>query len=139
MLTTAAMVRTGKVYGNLMVDVQRNSAKLRDRGRRIVVNRAAVADDYIAQAVLSQELAHYVLAHDAPLPGDSAEEMRHAYQERELDANAKSVEILERVGGLSEERALKTVYAYLLGVHWALERYPRLNLSGHKLPSNGTP
>ena len=59
---------------------------------------------------------------------------RRAYQERELDANAKSVEILERVGGLSEERALKTVYAYLLGVHWALERYPRLNLSGHKPP-----
>jgi len=34
-----------------------------DQGRRIVVNRAAVADDYIAQAVLSQELAHYVLGH----------------------------------------------------------------------------
>src|SRR5438874_12595892 len=36
MLTTAAMVRTGKVYGNLMVDVQSTSDKLRDRGRRIV-------------------------------------------------------------------------------------------------------
>ena len=33
-----------------------------------------------------------------------------------------------------KERALKTMYAYLLGVHWALERYPRLNLSGHKPP-----
>jgi hypothetical protein len=85
-------------------------------------------------AIVAHELAHYVLAHDAPLPGDSAEEMRRAYQEREMDANAKSVEILERVGGMSEERALKTVYAYLLGVHWALERYPRLNLSGHKPP-----
>jgi N-acetylmuramic acid 6-phosphate etherase len=36
MLTTAAMIRTGKTYGNLMVDVQSNSAKLRDRARRIV-------------------------------------------------------------------------------------------------------
>ena len=36
MLTTAAMIRMGKTYGNLMVDVQSNSAKLRDRGRRIV-------------------------------------------------------------------------------------------------------
>ena len=36
MLTTAAMVRIGKTYGNLMVDVQINSEKLRDRGRRIV-------------------------------------------------------------------------------------------------------
>jgi len=85
-------------------------------------------------AIVAHELAHYVLGHDAPLPGDTTDERRRAYQERELDANAKSVEILARVGGMSEERALKTVYAYLLGVHWALERYPRLNLSGHKPP-----
>jgi len=37
MLTTAAMIRTGKTYGNLMVDVQMGSEKLRDRARRIVV------------------------------------------------------------------------------------------------------
>ena len=36
MLTTAAMVRAGKTYGNLMVDVKSNSEKLRDRARRIV-------------------------------------------------------------------------------------------------------
>jgi N-acetylmuramic acid 6-phosphate etherase len=36
LLTTSAMIRTGKTYGNLMVDVQANSAKLRDRGTRIV-------------------------------------------------------------------------------------------------------
>jgi N-acetylmuramic acid 6-phosphate etherase len=36
MMTTAAMVLTGKTYGNLMVDVQINSDKLRDRARRIV-------------------------------------------------------------------------------------------------------
>ncbi|HEX7086240.1 MAG TPA: N-acetylmuramic acid 6-phosphate etherase [Vicinamibacterales bacterium] len=36
MLTTAAMVRTGKTYGNLMVDVRSSSAKLKDRARRIV-------------------------------------------------------------------------------------------------------
>src|SRR6185503_3274170 len=37
----------------------------RDAGRpgSIVVNHAAMADDFIAQAVLSQELAHYVLGH----------------------------------------------------------------------------
>jgi N-acetylmuramic acid 6-phosphate etherase len=35
-LTTSAMIRIGKTYGNLMVDVQANSAKLRDRGTRIV-------------------------------------------------------------------------------------------------------
>jgi N-acetylmuramic acid 6-phosphate etherase len=36
MLTTAAMVRIGKTYGNLMVDVQMGSEKLRDRARRII-------------------------------------------------------------------------------------------------------
>jgi N-acetylmuramic acid 6-phosphate etherase len=35
-LTTAAMVRTGKTYGNLMVDVRSGSEKLKDRARRIV-------------------------------------------------------------------------------------------------------
>ena len=36
MLTTAAMIRTGKTYGNLMVDVQVGSEKLKDRARRII-------------------------------------------------------------------------------------------------------
>jgi N-acetylmuramic acid 6-phosphate etherase len=36
MLTTAAMVRIGKTYGNLMVDVQMGSEKLKDRARRII-------------------------------------------------------------------------------------------------------
>jgi N-acetylmuramic acid 6-phosphate etherase len=36
MLTTTAMVRAGKTYGNLMVDVKSNSDKLRDRARRII-------------------------------------------------------------------------------------------------------
>lgn len=36
MLSTAAMVRIGKTYGNLMVDVQSTSEKLKDRAKRIV-------------------------------------------------------------------------------------------------------
>jgi len=36
MLTTAAMSRIGKTYGNLMVDVQMGSEKLKDRARRII-------------------------------------------------------------------------------------------------------
>jgi N-acetylmuramic acid 6-phosphate etherase len=47
MLTTAAMVLIGKTYGNLMVDVQITSDKLRDRARRIVqmVTGLAQADE----------------------------------------------------------------------------------------------
>jgi len=36
MLTTISMIRIGKTYGNLMVDVQTGSEKLKDRARRIV-------------------------------------------------------------------------------------------------------
>jgi N-acetylmuramic acid 6-phosphate etherase len=36
MLTTLAMIRVGKTYGNLMVDVLTGSEKLKDRARRIV-------------------------------------------------------------------------------------------------------
>jgi N-acetylmuramic acid 6-phosphate etherase len=35
-LTTAAMVKMGKVYGNLMVDLRATNEKLRDRSERIV-------------------------------------------------------------------------------------------------------
>ena len=35
-ITTGAMVRTGKVYGNLMVDLQVTCQKLQDRGERIL-------------------------------------------------------------------------------------------------------
>ncbi len=38
MLTTGAMVRIGKTYGNLMVDLRATNAKLRDRSERIVAD-----------------------------------------------------------------------------------------------------
>lgn len=37
MLTTGAMIKLGKVYGNLMVDVHATNEKLRDRAKRIVM------------------------------------------------------------------------------------------------------
>jgi N-acetylmuramic acid 6-phosphate etherase len=45
MLTTTAMVRAGKTYGNLMVDVKSTSEKLRDRARRIVAAVTGLDDD----------------------------------------------------------------------------------------------
>ena len=50
-LTTAAMVRAGKTYGNLMVDVKSNSDKLRDRARRIVGSVTGL-DGAAAEALL---------------------------------------------------------------------------------------
>jgi N-acetylmuramic acid 6-phosphate etherase len=37
MITTAAMIRLGKVYGNMMVDLRLNSAKLVERARRVLM------------------------------------------------------------------------------------------------------
>jgi N-acetylmuramic acid 6-phosphate etherase len=54
MLTTGAMVRTGKTYGNLMVDVQVGSEKLKDRARRIITIVTGLeyehADDLLRRA-----------------------------------------------------------------------------------------
>ena len=54
MLTTASMVRLGKTYGNLMVDVQTRSDKLKDRARRIFTIVTAVnydqADELLRRA-----------------------------------------------------------------------------------------
>lgn len=53
MLSTGAMVRLGKVYGNLMVDVQPTNAKLRDRAARIVAAITGV-DQETARGLLEQ-------------------------------------------------------------------------------------
>jgi N-acetylmuramic acid 6-phosphate etherase len=50
MLTTIPMIKVGKTYGNLMVDVQTGSEKLKDRARRIVMIVADV--DYEAADAL---------------------------------------------------------------------------------------
>jgi N-acetylmuramic acid 6-phosphate etherase len=50
-LTTGAMIRLGKVYGNLMVDLMALSAKLKDRGERIVMECCGVARDEARSAI----------------------------------------------------------------------------------------
>jgi len=42
-ITTGAMVRIGKTYGNLMVDLQATNVKLRERGERIVMEVLGVS------------------------------------------------------------------------------------------------
>ena len=51
MLSTAAMVKLGKVYGNLMVDLQANNKKLRGRAKRIVM-LATHCDTETAEKIL---------------------------------------------------------------------------------------
>ena len=49
MLTTISMIRVGKTYGNLMVDVKTGSEKLKDRARRIVVMVTGADPDEAAE------------------------------------------------------------------------------------------
>jgi Zn-dependent peptidase ImmA (M78 family) len=65
-------------------------------------------------SIVAHELAHYLLDHDRPLAGTLSLDWQREQERRELDANAKSVEILVRVRRLSEEAALRTVYEHLL-------------------------
>ena len=44
-ITTGAMIRLGKTYGNLMVDLRATNAKLRDRSERILMEVCAIGRD----------------------------------------------------------------------------------------------
>ncbi len=50
-LTTGAMIRLGKTYGNLMVDLQAWNAKLVDRGERIVMEVNGVSREQARAAI----------------------------------------------------------------------------------------
>ncbi len=45
MISTVAMVRLGKVWGNLMIDLKASNAKLRDRAARIIVSQSDLNRD----------------------------------------------------------------------------------------------
>lgn len=51
MLSTITMIRLGKTYGNLMVDVRASNAKLRARSRRIVALATGAGDEEIEAAL----------------------------------------------------------------------------------------
>jgi N-acetylmuramic acid 6-phosphate etherase len=53
MLSTGAMVRLGKTYGNLMVDLQATNVKLTERSRRIVCKLTGVTPE-AASSLLQQ-------------------------------------------------------------------------------------
>jgi hypothetical protein len=97
------------------------------------VNRLVLGSEF-RDAIVAHELGHYVLGHDAPLAGATPEARRREREQRELDANAKAVEILARVRGVPEDQGVREVYSYLLNVHRRLQRAPGEDLLGHRPP-----
>ncbi|PGM59283.1 N-acetylmuramic acid 6-phosphate etherase [Bacillus sp. AFS053548] len=61
MLSTASMVGIGKVYGNLMVDVQSTNEKLVERSKRIVMEATSctyeIAEEYLTKSDQSPKVA----------------------------------------------------------------------------------
>lgn len=81
MLSTGSMIQLGKVYGNLMVDVQVTNEKLAGRARHLVM-RLAQVDALTAQTLL--EKAHNnvkaaVVMHHKSVSYDAALAMLHAF------------------------------------------------------------
>ena len=50
-ITTGAMIRLGKTYGNLMVDLRASNAKLEDRSHRIVMETTGLAREAAAEVL----------------------------------------------------------------------------------------
>ncbi|MGW2385440.1 N-acetylmuramic acid 6-phosphate etherase [Streptomyces sp. NPDC001658] len=74
MLSTITMIRLGKTYGNLMVDVRASNDKLRARSRRIVALATGAEDDEIERALAATdgEVKNAILSILAEVDGPTA-------------------------------------------------------------------
>ncbi|MGW2491554.1 N-acetylmuramic acid 6-phosphate etherase [Streptomyces sp. NPDC001606] len=74
MLSTITMIRLGKTYGNLMVDVRASNDKLRARSRRIVSLATGASDEEIERALTASggEVKQAILALLADVDGPTA-------------------------------------------------------------------
>src|SRR5262249_44135760 len=84
-------------------------------------------------AVVAHELGHYVLGHE-PTSGVSMAEGLRGQEPKELDANAKAVEILVRAKGMSQPQAVRTMVVFLRTAQNAQNR-GQPNAPGHRPPS----
>lgn len=80
MVSTAAMVRLGHCFGNLMVDVRANSAKLRERRVRILAESSGVEEGRAAR-ILEEAGGDLRLAMVMAASGVDSQEARRRLQE----------------------------------------------------------
>ena len=84
--------------------------------------------------VIAHELGHYVLGHEPAASVSSQAAWQRAQEQRELDANAKAVEILVRAKGMSQRDAVQMVAEALERAQRAVERGAPLT-PGHLRPA----
>ncbi len=104
---------------------------LYQRGQLVV--SATLLQSAYRDAVVAHELARYVLRNDAPLRASGGYERQREHELREMEANAKAVEVLARVKGLSEEQAVRATYALVLAYQRAVQQGVRMP-PGHRTP-----
>ena len=84
--------------------------------------------------LIAHELGHYVLGHEPAASVSTQADWQRAQQQRELDANAKAVEILVRAKGMSQREAVQVVADALQRAQRAVERGAPLT-PGHLTPA----
>lgn len=102
MLTTATMVRIGKTYGNLMVDLTATNEKLQDRSRRIVAELTglspAEAGDVLSQCAGQVKTA--IVAHRLSLTPAEARQRLEAVHGHLRQALADAPPVPDSVGAV---------------------------------------
>lgn len=82
LISTGVMVRLGKTYGNLMVDLKASNSKLRDRTKRIVASAANVSIE-VAEKLLAQcdgeVKTAIVVSLGGFTPADARKKLKEAY------------------------------------------------------------
>jgi len=94
MISTITMIRLGKTYGNLMVDVRASNEKLRARSRRIVAQVTGADDDAVERALAATdgEVKNAILVLLAGVDGPTAARLL-----AEADGHLRAA--LSRAGG----------------------------------------
>lgn len=91
MLSTGAMIKLGKVYGNLMVDVEATNLKLIERCKRIVMEATGVsretAEKYLEETDYDVKLTIFLILSKIPLVEEAREilEKNHGYIKKAIE------------------------------------------------------
>jgi N-acetylmuramic acid 6-phosphate etherase len=96
MLSTGVMIRLGKTFGNLMVDLQATNAKLHTRSRRILELACGISAE-VAQDALNQSGGNLKVALVSTLAKVSPQEATHVLNTQKGKVKAALQEILTKI------------------------------------------
>jgi hypothetical protein len=140
LVAVRAMVdHTIRVYGLPSIEVRVGATAYASGGAFYKGGVMYVHPDQLTRpsrdALIAHELGHAVLGHEMPARGVATQqEGAAASRRREVEADVKAVEILTGARGMSEQAALATMYAYLMGAQTADRARGGDNAPGSQAP-----